>query len=101
VRIGTDPSAGLSIARFFLGLQGAPIGGLVLTGGDTASLVCQALGATSIHLRGQITEGFPWGNLHGGMLDRLPVATKSGGFGDDNALLGSAQFFAGRREDAR
>jgi uncharacterized protein YgbK (DUF1537 family) len=101
LRIGRAPSVEPSITEFFAGLQGLPIGGLVMTGGDTASIVCRALGVRSIQLRAEISVGFPWGILRDGIWDGLPVGIKSGGFGDDHALLRSAEFFADRREGAR
>jgi uncharacterized protein YgbK (DUF1537 family) len=63
------------------------VGGLVLTGGDIASAVSAALGATALWLRGEISSGIPWGRLEGGSLHGSLVATKAGSFGDDNALL--------------
>ena len=101
LRICRDPDAHLSINGFFAGVHGVPIGGVVMTGGDTGSIVCRALGSTSIWLRGEISAGFPWGNLRGGIWDGLPVGMKSGGFGDEGALLRSAAFFAGGCEGRR
>lgn len=69
---------------------------LLLSGGDTASLVCSALEAKSIELEGEIVTGLPWGRLRGGLLDGLPVATKSGGFGRPDALVAVADFFTCR-----
>ncbi len=63
------------------------VGGLVLTGGDVAAAVCEALGATAIWLGGEIYAGQPWGLLDGGALPGLPVATKAGSFGGDNAMI--------------
>ncbi len=65
----------------------AGVGGLVLTGGDVAAAVCAALGASALWLGGEIGPGLPWGILAGGALPGLPVATKAGSFGDDDALL--------------
>jgi uncharacterized protein YgbK (DUF1537 family) len=66
---------------------------LVLSGGDTASLVCRALGAGRIDLEDEIVAGIPWGYLHGGAFDGSRVATKSGGFGSPHALIQVADFF--------
>lgn len=60
---------------------------LVLTGGDTASLVLRALAAQSILIKGEITRGIPWGVIEGGTAAGHRVVTKSGGFGDRNALV--------------
>jgi uncharacterized protein YgbK (DUF1537 family) len=66
---------------------------LVLSGGDTASLVCRALGVRRIRLHDEIVPGIPWGHLAGGAFDRARVATKSGGFGAPHALIQVADFF--------
>ncbi len=83
-----------SVRSVFAGLQGAPIQGLVISGGATASLVCSALGARSIRLEGEIVLGIPWGRLAGGLADGLPVATKSGGFGSSDALAETVDFLS-------
>ncbi len=67
---------------------------LFLSGGDTAAFVCRALGVESIDLHGEILSGIPRGTLLGGDLDRLPVVTKSGGFGGPHALIEVADYFA-------
>ena len=66
---------------------------LVLSGGDTASLVCRALGVRRIQLEDEIVPGIPWGYLSGGAFDGWRVATKSGGFGAPHALIQVADFF--------
>ena len=66
---------------------------LVLSGGDTASLVCRALGVRRIELADEIVPGIPWGYLSGGAFDGRRVATKSGGFGAPHALIQVADFF--------
>jgi uncharacterized protein YgbK (DUF1537 family) len=66
---------------------------LVLSGGDTASLVCRALGVRRIDLEDEIVPGIPWGYLSGGAFDGWRVATKSGGFGAPHALIQVADFF--------
>ncbi len=62
------------------------VGRLVLTGGDIAAAVCDALGVSGLWLRGEIEPGVVWAVLLGGLLPGLPVITKAGGFGADNAL---------------
>jgi uncharacterized protein YgbK (DUF1537 family) len=66
---------------------------LVLSGGDTASLVCRALGVRRVELENEIVPGIPWGYLSGGAFDQVRVATKSGGFGAPHALIQVADFF--------
>ncbi len=90
-----------SLRRFFVSLSDLSLGALFVTGGDTAALVCKAAGARSIDLRDEIGPGFPWGMLEGGMFNGLAVAIKSGGFGNDDALLCCAEFFAPARRASR
>jgi uncharacterized protein YgbK (DUF1537 family) len=54
---------------------------LILTGGDTASLVAGTLGAHSFILHGELAPGIPWGIVQGGMAEGCIVITKSGAFG--------------------
>ncbi|SHN50851.1 Uncharacterized conserved protein YgbK, DUF1537 family [Geodermatophilus obscurus] len=71
-------------------LDGAPSAGLVLTGGATALAVATALGATELRLLAEVTEGLPLGELFTGDR-RIPVVTKSGGFGAPDALCRAAE----------
>lgn len=75
-------------------LHVTPDTGLVITGGETALQVCQALGARAIHLTGEALPGIPLGLLE---LPHalVPIATKSGGFGGPDALLQGAATLAG------
>ncbi len=66
---------------------------LFITGGDTATMVLAALGATSIQLHGEIVRGVPWGTIQGGIMDQVPVVTKSGGFGAPDTLVRVSAFF--------
>uniref|UniRef100_Q02C15 Type III effector Hrp-dependent outers n=1 Tax=Solibacter usitatus (strain Ellin6076) TaxID=234267 RepID=Q02C15_SOLUE len=75
-------------------IGGAPAAALVLSGGDTASLVCAAAGVRRIELCDEIVPGVPRGILRGGEFDGIPVVTKSGGFGDRDTLIHVADFFA-------
>jgi uncharacterized protein YgbK (DUF1537 family) len=70
------------VARY----QGRKAAGVIMTGGDTAALVCDALGVRGIRLIREALPGIPYGTLIGGRLDGVPVITKAGGFGDENAL---------------
>jgi uncharacterized protein YgbK (DUF1537 family) len=66
---------------------------LFITGGDTATMVLQAVGARRIVIRGEVVTGVPWGLLCGGIFDGRPVVTKSGGFGGPDTLVRVANFF--------
>ena len=62
------------------------LGGLTLTGGDTAMAVLQSLGCRTLWLRGEIEPGIPIGQLLAGSQPGLAVVTKAGGFGSDGSL---------------
>lgn len=74
----------------------APTAALVLTGGETAAYVLQALHTSSILLAGELATGIPWGILEGGDADGCIVVTKSGGFGSHRALADAIHFCAQR-----
>jgi uncharacterized protein YgbK (DUF1537 family) len=60
------------------------LGGLVATGGDIARAVLSSLGATGIHLVGEVEPGVPLG-----LADTprpLPLVTKAGAFGNPSTL---------------
>jgi len=63
------------------------ISGLVLTGGDTAMAVINAIGAEGIGLEDEIESGIAVGVVRGGAWDGLRVATKAGAFGNELSLL--------------
>jgi uncharacterized protein YgbK (DUF1537 family) len=86
-----------SLDAFLNGLKDLSVAGMLFTGGDTAMLVCNGLGAYAIRLVDEIAPGIPWGNLSGGSFDGSPVATKAGGFGDRDALLRCEEFFLSAR----
>jgi uncharacterized protein YgbK (DUF1537 family) len=65
----------------------AEIGGLVLTGGDTAAAVVLALGSDVVRLGGEVSPGIPWGWLGNGPHPGLPVVLKAGGFGSRDTLV--------------
>ena len=65
---------------------------LILTGGDTAAFVLNALDCASVLIGGELAPGIPWGRISGGLADGCPVITKSGGFGDEGSLVAAADF---------
>jgi uncharacterized protein YgbK (DUF1537 family) len=69
------------------------LGALLLSGGDTAALVCRAVSAQAIELRRELAPGIPAGVLQGGSFDGAPVITKSGGFGAPDDLIRIADHF--------
>jgi uncharacterized protein YgbK (DUF1537 family) len=68
-------------------IERARPGALLLTGGETAVAVLRALGASGLHLAGEIEPGVALGTLAGGRFDGLPLVTKAGGFGDPDLLV--------------
>jgi len=58
--------------------------GLVLTGGETAVQICSRLDIHTLIVEGEIEEGIP---LCLTVEGSLPVVTKAGGFGTEDALL--------------
>src|SRR5262245_41245031 len=79
-------------ARILSELFDSGLRGLVLSGGDTAEAVARCLNASGIRLGGEIVPGVPWGRFIGGAADGLRIATKSGGFGADDALVNAVDF---------
>ena len=73
-------------AEIFESPAAKAIGGLVVTGGETAITVSNALGAYGISIRGEVEPVVPSGVMLGGIANGLPVVTKAGGFGSDTVL---------------
>jgi len=71
------------------------LAGLVLTGGEAASAVCQALGTGAVRILGELQVGIPWGRLVGGIASGLSVVTKAGGFGHADSLIRIVDIFRG------
>lgn len=67
-------------------LQPQDVACLFVTGGDTALLVCAALGIRSLRLRHEFAPGVPLGIAEGGRFDGISVILKSGGFGKPDVL---------------
>jgi uncharacterized protein YgbK (DUF1537 family) len=59
----------------------------VVSGGDTLSLVCNALEIQAIEMRRELAPGIPAGIIRGGAWTGGLIATKSGGFGRPDDLL--------------
>jgi uncharacterized protein YgbK (DUF1537 family) len=58
-----------------------------LIGGDGARAALGRLGASGIRIIDSLVEGIPFGFIAGGRADGLPVFTKAGGFGGEDALV--------------
>lgn len=70
----------------------------LMTGGDTAALVCRALEVRSLELIGEFAPGLPQGTAIGGVLNQSPIVLKSGGFGTEDVLCQLSQRFVSRKE---
>ena len=60
---------------------------LGFVGGDGARATLERLGASGIRIVDSLIEGIPLGVVAGGTADGLPVFTKAGGFGTEDALV--------------
>jgi uncharacterized protein YgbK (DUF1537 family) len=61
-------------------------GSLFVTGGETLSDVCAALGAEALEVQGEIEPGIPVSVLKGGKWQGVRVISKSGAFGNDGLI---------------
>jgi D-threonate/D-erythronate kinase len=61
-------------------------GTLFVTGGETLSLVCMALGAGALEVQSEIEPGIPVSVLKGGKWDGVRVISKSGAFGNEGLI---------------
>jgi uncharacterized protein YgbK (DUF1537 family) len=73
----------------------AGVAAVVLTGGDTAMAVLQALGADGVEIGSEPIEGIMAGRVRGGLCSSAQVITKAGAFGGDDALLRVARMLTG------
>ena len=60
---------------------------LGMIGGDGARETLRTLGASGIRIVDSLIEGVPHGVIEGGEADQMPVFTKAGGFGAEDALV--------------
>jgi uncharacterized protein YgbK (DUF1537 family) len=58
-----------------------------MIGGDGARETLRTLGASGIRIVDSLIEGVPHGVIEGGEADQMPVFTKAGGFGAEDALV--------------
>lgn len=72
-------------------IESKDICGAVLTGGDIAGAACKALKGEGIRVIGEVEAGIPYGKLFGGLYDGIPIVTKAGAFGTEQALSKALQ----------
>lgn len=68
-------------------LKRARVSGVFLTGGDTAIGFLQKAKANGSYILEEIAVGIPKMEIIGGFFDGLPVVTKAGAFGKDDAIV--------------
>ena len=73
-------------------LETIDIKGLILTGGETAFNVFKSINIEEVKIDTEVLPGIPLMQIVGGKFDKLPVITKAGAFGDENALVQSILF---------
>ncbi|HHV83339.1 MAG TPA: four-carbon acid sugar kinase family protein [Tepidanaerobacter syntrophicus] len=78
-------------------LDKKPINGFIITGGDTALHVLNALETKAIELENEVLAGIPAGWLIGGKADNIQIVTKAGGFGTPAALLTAIDYLQNNR----
>jgi len=90
----TAAAVATGLAHMTSALVDKGVGGLVLTGGDTATAVARRLGFGGFRVLGEVGPGIPHGVIIGE--SELSVVTKAGGFGDPTALLRAATLLLDR-----
>ena len=68
--------------------------GLVMTGGETASICLASLQAGAIEIAAEVQSGVAGGMISGGPHDGRMIVTKAGAFGADDALAASVRWLA-------
>lgn len=73
-------------------------GALVVTGGDIAVACCRVLEGTFLQITGEPVPLVVAGKLLGGIRPDLPIVTKAGGFGTEDAFIRLHEFIRGKEE---
>lgn len=72
-------------------IESRNICGAILTGGDIAGATCKVLNGEGIRVIGEVEAGIPYGKLFGSKFDGMPLVTKAGAFGTEQALAKALQ----------
>jgi D-threonate/D-erythronate kinase len=83
----------LDISRTLESIHPDEISCLFMTGGDTAALVCRALGVQTLQMLNEFAPGLPRGLVTNGTLNGATVILKSGGFGEIDVLCRIAETY--------
>jgi uncharacterized protein YgbK (DUF1537 family) len=73
------------------------VGGLIVTGGETARAILEQVGITGLRMQGEIEPGVPVGRSIGNIA--IPVITKAGAFGDHTTLKRCLAILRGHRSN--
>jgi hypothetical protein len=85
---GDSAAVAADLAReFATRLKSGQWDALGMIGGDGARETLRTLGASGIRIVDSLIEAFPHGVIEGGEADQMPVFTKAGGFGAEDALV--------------
>jgi uncharacterized protein YgbK (DUF1537 family) len=85
---GVDLEEGQQLSGALVGLMGPRLprlGGLVVTGGETARAVLTRAGVSGLRIHGEVEAGVPLSSALGTI--GIPVVTKAGAFGDPMTLI--------------
>jgi len=68
------------------------VGGMVLTGGDTAVRVCETMGVEKTNIENEVMPGIPVLRVIGGKSDGMRIVTKAGAFGEKDAVIKAIEY---------
>ncbi|MGI8856886.1 MAG: four-carbon acid sugar kinase family protein [Thermomicrobiales bacterium] len=80
--------------------RGDDLCGIVTTGGATALAVCQAARTHVLRVVDEVMPGIPCSVMEDGSLAGVPLVTKSGGFGQEDALAIACVWLLSDADDA-
>jgi uncharacterized protein YgbK (DUF1537 family) len=75
--------------------EAVKVGGLVLTGGDTAIQTARTIGAAGTIIENEVLPGVPCSRLISRDFEDMPIVTKAGGFGERDALVRILDYLKG------
>jgi D-threonate/D-erythronate kinase len=98
---GSDVS---EIIACFLGeiareiIQGIEVNGILITGGDTAIKIAQALNISGVIIRDEIQSGIPFGCFIEEQYKHITIVSKAGGFGSTDAIFQVLNYLSNGRK---
>ncbi len=83
-----------SISKVFsLVLKDVKFRALFINGGDTAINLMEEVCCDTVNIFGEMLTGIPYGIMESGLYKGLYIATKAGGFGQDDAMVAVLDFY--------